>query len=193
MSKTEDMDKLILVILVTAINLAFVRSMPQNVNVPSRKNCTKWEEGVLSKTLRSLCTLHDPNIRLITVNGSLLKTLRKEKKLTLYHPQAQRLPYGMPNFISRRKKREVQLFRLCEESLGGIFVLVDDQENLVYEIRTVQCGDGCYVGSGTVRIGDCVTKKKTIEVLVSDGCNGLKPKVIEVGCNCECMKYLQFL
>lgn len=122
----------------------------------------------------------------------MLTILREKKVLTLYHPQAKILPYGVPD-VSRRKKREVQLFHLCQESTGSIFVLIDDDENLVYEIRTIKCGDGCYIGSGKLKIGDCVTKKKTMELLVSDGCKGLKPKVIEVGCSCECMKYLMFL
>ncbi|KAK3752646.1 hypothetical protein QZH41_000997 [Actinostola sp. cb2023] len=163
-------------------------------------NCTQWEDGELAKAIHKLCVTQDPDVRLTTLtNGSLLTSLRIKKIVTTWQPQPQRTPYGIPFFKNRakrsiRRQRNVTpLFHLCEEYPGSVFVLVDDNDNLVYQVKTVQCGDGCYIASRRFRIGDCVTKKKTIELLVSDGCNGLKPRTIEVGCNCECMKNVLFL
>lgn len=95
----------------------------------------------------------------------------------------------------RSAKRSVEpLFDPCQVYPGNVYVLASDDDNLVYKVKTLHCdSDGCFIASKRFKIGECIATKKTIVVHVSDGCNGLKPLTIEVGCNCKCLKNLQFL
>lgn len=96
---------------------------------------------------------------------------------------------------THKAKRELRpLFQLCQEFPGNIYVLVDADHNLVYKVKTLKCNaDGCFIASNRFKIGECIVTKKMIVLQISDGCNGLKPFTVEVGCNCNCLKNLQFL
>lgn len=96
---------------------------------------------------------------------------------------------------AKRSKRAAEpFFHLCQEFQGSVYVLIDNDDDLVYQVKTVKCNtDGCHIASKRFKIGECIARKKTVQLHISDGCKGLKPLTIEVGCNCECMKSLLFL
>jgi len=122
-----------------------------------------------------------------TLDGSPGKKIAEEKGLIVER--------STTKMSTHKAKRQFQpLFQLCQEFPGNIYVLVDADHNLVYKVKTLKCNaDGCFIASNRFKIGECIVTKKMIVLQISDGCNGLKPLTVEVGCNCNCLKNLQFL
>lgn len=85
-----------------------------------------------------------------------------------------------------------QFHDFCLEKKVTNVVLAYAGEKLAYKIQSVECNGVCHSKALKLTLGKCVLRRKDFIVYIQDDKNNFVPKVVKIGCACECLHYAHF-
>jgi len=132
------------------------------------------------KNMSGLGVFDVPGVKIKQVSQELVDSLKAVKDHILV----------VKNVTNSTSKRENNHF--CEETKVEKLILALFEERLVYEIDSIECLGQCYLQAFGVSIGTCELTEKEMVVYIQTDTNNFVPKVVKVGCACECKLYANF-